>query len=201
MATTITYTAKEQKLQSFGWQGGARVQAAARAVKMVRPICSECQVGEFTVPGWFKTCDHGPGPGGSPYWSLQPKVRKIPKTGVDEDGDMVLLETEVRTKLVLMPNMCEVVLNIRQNSGQSVEMALRKGYKFLADEGIAPMCQLYGCGKTFPTVNTAYGDFCSEMHGKVVAADANEEILISVQGSNSPKANQAARKQLSEIVV
>src|SRR5258706_9669616 len=124
MAQFLKYSAADKKkLNDFGWNGRGKGSAAFRAAKMVRPICTDCQKGLDTPAGWYDVCEH------DPYWSLAPKVIKTPRYETDEDGDMILAETQVRTKMIRVPNITEVIISVRQNDGQGVQKARNKGFK------------------------------------------------------------------------
>lgn len=169
MAQMIKYSAADKKKYiTFEWAGRGNGMAAVRCEKMLRPICNTCQKGLDTLVGWEKTCEH------EPYWSLQPKVIKTPKYETDEDGDLVLVDTEIRTKMVKIPNIAEIVISPRHNDGRGVEKQKAKGFIPVTSGGVAPMCDMYGCGRAWPAIRTNYGDYCSELHAKLCVADALE---------------------------
>jgi len=139
-------------------------------VKMVRPTCRECQ-GPDAPANWWANCGH------DPYFTKKPHIKKVERyeteliDGVERE---VLAGTDTRTYLVREPNITEVVVTARANDGRGVEKKQRYGFKQLPDIGYAPMCEMYGCGKAFPTVDTQYGVYCSENHAKLCVADILE---------------------------
>lgn len=189
MATIIKYSAADKKkYKSFEWAGRGKGSAALRASKMVRPICNECQVGLDTPINWFEKCEH------DPYWSLSPKVLKTPVYETDEDGDMILKQTDVRTKMLRVPNVTEVVNSARSNDGKGIEKMQKKGFKHFPEVNLAPMCEMYGCGRPWPVVRTEYGDYCTENHAKLCVADITE-VKFTV---NDPR---VYRQELQNVVI
>src|SRR6266568_368775 len=181
VATQINYSpADRRKLTTFEWNGRGSTAGALRALKMVAPRCQTCQTPETVKGGsprqfsWMKDCVHGAGPAGAePYFSLQPKVIKTPKLEPDEDGDLTLVETAVRTKMIRVPNIVEIPISERFEDGEAVQKAASHGFKVLPDVGLAPMCEMYGCGKAWPTVGTDFGAYCSEVHAGLCIDDAD----------------------------
>lgn len=168
MATQISYSAADKKkLKAWEWPG--QNVATSRSVKMVRPQCGECQQGLDTAPGWWRSCTH------DPYWSSQRKTRKIPVWKLDpETGEEVLQEETTQTRRVRVPNILEVALISRSNDGEGPRrFHSMKGYRYLPEIGLAPMCEAHGCGRAWPTVQTAQnGVYCSEAHAKMCVGDA-----------------------------
>ena len=205
MSTTIQYTREQREtLYDASWKGSGKGAGAVRAVKMVRPECSICQIGGDEVVGWWNhyentedSHDH--------YWGLRPKTLRVPKYIKDEDGDLVLDEAGTkaasRTKFIRVPNIVEVLVQESSNSGLAVQkFTQRKGFKTLQAIGVAPMCELYGCGKSFPSVRTEYGDYCNVTHAKL--AIANEiGVKFTVWNDGSKEAKDIMRKELQEIQV
>jgi hypothetical protein len=191
MATAVRYSAAEKKkLKAFEWNGRGSAMAALRAVKMLAPRCETCQTPEVIKAGnprqwtWMQDCTHGAGPDGmKPYFALQPKVIKTPKLEQDEDGDFTLVETAVRTKMIRVPNIVEIPLSERFDDGESVIKAEKHGFKHLEDGGLAPMCEMYGCGKAWPGVQTDLGRYCSEDHARLCVADATGVTLTVNDGA------------------
>lgn len=189
MAQILKYSAADKKKYiTFEWAGRGKGNAALRADKMVRPTCKECQIGLDTPRDWAEHCEH------DPYWSLQPKVIKTPVYATDEDGDMVLTETVTRTKMIRVPNITEVTNSVRHNDGEGRKKMQAKGFKLVTEVGIAPMCEMYGCGKAWPVVRTEYGDYCSQGHAKLCIADITE-VKFTV---NDPR---VYRQELQNVVI
>lgn len=193
--------AERKKLKTFEWNGRGSATAALRAKKMVQPRCAECQTPEVVRPEsptrwtWVNTCTH------NPYWSLRPKVTKVPKIvpELDEDGnetgDFIQEDVVVRTRMIVEPNIVEIPMSIRFDDGEAVRKAAGHGYKVLSDQGIAPMCEMYGCGRAWPTVGTDFGVYCSTQHAKLCALDEMETTFLII---NDP---QLQKEQLRSIEV
>lgn len=195
MATKITYTkAQKDKLKDFGWSSRGHQHGAFRAIKMLRPVCYECSSQPGRFRNWVKDCVH------DPYWRLQPKEIKVPVYITDEDGDMVLDEVATnkgkKVKMLRFPNIVEVPLATNINAGEGVTRATqKKQFRYLEEEDVAPICQMWGCGASWPTVGTeGFGDYCSENHAKLCAAHEQGIILPS----NDPA---AMRRTLADIAI
>lgn len=172
MAQQVKYKPTDRKnLIAFEWGGRGHGTGAVRALKMVRPICKLCYLGPDTPSDWHQKCEH------DPYFSKKPHIKKVDifeiqdVDGVDRE---VLTGTETRTFLVKEPNITEVVASVRSNDGQGPAKKRRYGFRELPEVGYAPMCEMYGCGKAWPEIGTAHGNYCSENHAKLCIADALE---------------------------
>lgn len=196
----IEYTAAEKKkLITWEWAGRGDSISGLRAIKMARPICDKgCQSGLDTVSGWWLDCKHGPEEkDGSPYWRFRQHTKKVDVFApvLDADGnptDEFSGTKDTRVFFKLEPNITEVVYDIGIGSGQNPGMFARtKGFVLLGDIGVAPMCELKGCGKAWPTVlvsayTVATGDlsvqfaearFCSERHARLAGA-RNQNVFL-----------------------
>lgn len=203
----VKYSAADKKkLKTFEWNGRGSATAAMRAMKMVAPRCQECQTPEVikddspTRWTWMKDCPH------NPYWGMQPKVTKVPKI-VDEigedgkpTGDYIQEDVVVRTRLIAQPNIVEIPMAERFEDGQAVQKAARHGFRILTDAGIAPMCQMYGCGKAWPTIGTDDGIYCSREHAQLCVIDFNNtaEGVPTFLTINNPKLR---KQELAEVNV
>lgn len=193
MAQELRYTAADKKkLRAWEWQGST---ATSRAVKMARPQCSVCQVGKDTKPEWWKTCDH------DPYWSSQRKVRTTPVWKINEaTGEEELVEETSTTRRVRVPNIVEVPLTKRANSGKGpVLFQVFKGFRYLPDIGLAPMCETHGCGKAWPSVATRGGNFCSEEHARAVLMD--EEGVNTVSYATNDVSTASLNEAKNQVVI
>lgn len=171
--------------------GARRSGAAVRMVKLMRPICPNSKIvlkkgpdGELTpVPlgagevnhqkgnprGWWEACEEA---GHNPYftrreWSVpRPKIEEDPETGERvQTGTVFVLNEEIR------PNVAQVAIGQRYNSGRGASLAIeRKGFKRLSEFGYHEVCQYRNCEEPI-TTKTAAGDYCSKMHAQLVAAD------------------------------
>lgn len=201
MALTIEYTAaQKKKLYDAGWNGRGSEVGAVRSIKMVRPICKPCQSEPYKVTTWWSVCPHRGEDGLAIYWSQWPKVIKTQVIGKDDEGDMALLNTVTRTKIVVLPNVTEVIQDEGKNIGRGPEKMRVKGFLFMEEAKLAPMCQMYGCGRSWPTVRTEeYGDYCSEYHAKLCVATA--EGIVMTEIIRSKKAEQVRKAQLREVYI
>lgn len=195
MAQTIVYTkAQLSKLKAWEWTG---VLDDSRVIKMARPQCRICQTGKVDLPpNWADSCTH------DPYWSSQKKTRVKP-TWEDQvnpdtgETESVLTGEETTTYRVRVPNIVEVSFHARSNAGKGPQLfQVFKGYKRLPEVGLAPMCEMRGCGKAWPTVRTRFGDFCTEQHARAVGADiegankvvyATDDVRASTLAEATPR--------------
>jgi hypothetical protein len=199
MSHEVRYPEKmRETLKTFEWNGRGDANGAIRAIKMAQPICEICQTVEAIRDEspirwtWMKDCEHGP-QGMGPYWSFSPKVINTPKIVEDEDGEFVLDSVATRTKMVLMPNIVEIPITMGFESGEGLQKAAHHGFKVLSDIGLAPMCEMYGCGKAWPLVGTDFGNYCTEIHAKLCIADAEGVLLII----NNPKKRSEQLRSLN----
>lgn len=150
---------------------------SGRFIKMLKPQCPlERQDDEdsFENPcsedggAWWVDCEKR---GHDPYYTT---IKK---------GDQ-----EVRR-----PNLTQVALNIRVNSGQGVESAKRRGRKMPEEMGLAPFCQYLDCwSQNIKFKNAEYGDYCTEDQLKMVMVDVNE---VTLEVLNEKK----RRRQLAQL--
>lgn len=151
-----------------------------RAIKMLRPSCLEtdregrptggCQ-SEANLPSdWWRLCLSR---GHDPYISVVERTERKPKLSEpDEQGRRQVEGHEEVVWYEEHPNLAEVVVNIRVNSGQGVEKARRKGFVLPEERGLAPFCQYWGCWSQDIKVRSGrFGDYCSDAQARVVAAD------------------------------
>lgn len=174
----INYTeAQRKKLVKWEWQT-PNIVSGFRSVKMLRPICKECQDNPQHPVNWSEFCTHG----GEDkekylYWSLRPKTIKIPSYEQDADGDLVLVKEDVVNKMILVPNWSDIAADLGHSDGaMPTYLHDSAGFRFPEEIGLAPMCQMYQCGKAFPRVRTTLGDYCEEYHAKI--AISNERGIL-----------------------
>lgn len=179
MSTTIKYDKKDMdRLTKFEWAGRGDTVGGLRSIKLARPICQEgCQGSLDTELTWYLRCTHGPKEkDGSPYWRMRQHVKKVQVLDElkDDDGNgtgQYVGSTQTRVYFTLEPNITEVVYSISHDNGEGPQIAMDfKGFKMLPDIGVAPMCELKGCGKAWPTFGTEFGNYCSEEHALYVGA-------------------------------
>ena len=185
------------------------VRFGQRSLKMLRPVCRVCQVGDNIPRDWYKDCTH------DPYLAVA--ETKVPVTVyediVDEKGEPTgtkkVVGVEHTVEFRVVPNWVEISLSTRVNSGRGLEMAQAKGF-ILPEElrtpaypdGIAPICQFRECyaqdtpeGKKL--LRTRWGDFCREIEAKMVAVDERGNQPLEV-GPYVPGKRSA---QLESIIV
>jgi hypothetical protein len=214
---TITYTdAQKKKLYVMEWKvKGNAVSTALRGVKMVQPICNICQGADVEL-GWWATCKHGPvEKDGSPYWRMRQHIRRVEAFTpvVDADGKETGAFTSNRGPdgkapaqnfFTLEPNINEVAYNQGHASGRLPgNQRLYKGWKFLEELGIAPMCMLKGCGKAFPTIKVETDYFCSVEHARAVGA-REQQVFPPIEGIKlfpGVEVEEVAKKMLEREVV
>lgn len=180
----------------------AETKYPLRSVKLIRPICEECQVAGH---GWWETCEH------DPYHRLKPIVTRTEKKEVDPDTGLVTItgrETKVQ-KFVHTPNVEQAFLMLRINSGLGVDAALAKGFRFPQEvqptrptgeadpefDGYAPMCEFQNCYKPNPTIKARHSSlsenrmvpperqiayYCTAQHAKLAKQRDTENVVREV---------------------
>lgn len=198
MSTTITYSAPQRKqLKTEEWRGSVSPHGVRRAIKMVKPICFECQDPWPAPQGWWNDCPH------RPYERMVPKTIKHEVYRQDEDGDTVLDEEETKRaskkKMILVPNVVEVMLHQQVNDGRGPEkMSILKGFKSFPEAGYAPMCEAYGCGRAWPTFKSdEYGTYCGEAHARLCAM--KEDEIFSLAGSSADVSSKDVKKARRDL--
>lgn len=161
--------------------------APLRTVKMAQPSCEEHQ-----RPGnkWVAQCQAA---GHNPFIHEYEKVIEEPIYEIDEDGDKVLVGTKTKVKVFSEYNITQVPLDEGINSGQGPRFYIRKGFVYLEDIGIAPMCQMNNCWRKVE-VRGPYGDYCSIEHARLCAA-AQDRVPLEIID------NKKRRRQLSSFDV
>jgi hypothetical protein len=199
MSTTISYSQADRKrLKKFEFNGSVSSLGVRRAIKMVKPICMICQHNSTDPnPGWWDECQH------HPYERLVPKKIRVETFKEDEDGDLVLDEestkASMKTKMVLIPNILEVMKHVQANDNNGpMKFKTLKGFKTLPEVGYNPMCEAYGCGRSWPTFDAGtrgtedyYGVFCGRAHAELVAM--KEAGLFSYLGASSDVDTQSEK--------
>lgn len=187
------------------WKGprGYRMAPCSREVKMLRPLCGQCEdaVGgsKYLPHGWWNDCEH------DPYISYVEKPVTRPVTEEQEDGSKKLTGTETTLVPEARPNWVSITHAGGMNKGRGVDKGLRRGYIYpqqlkseLFPDGIKRRCQFREC---YSEDLTQYrnGWFCREDEAKLVAVSDNEETYqISGIGGRSDKLQ---RQQIDSMVV
>jgi hypothetical protein len=159
-----------------------------RALKMIRPICQECQ-SQDDAPGWWYRCIDK---GHQPYFSADREDFKTKrKTERDEDGDLVITG-EVKVPIIIQggPNLAQVLLTGRHNADQHTAMrkARGKGFREPQELGLDPFCDAFNCWSQDDLQDyEGLGRYCSKDQAKAVAADQRHiklEVLNDEQKVN-----------------
>lgn len=169
-----------------------------RMVKMSKPSCPsrKDENGEIIFEGcqdsgvyqWWNTCTHGP------YTSTVERRNVKTLTEDMEDGTRrVTGKEEIRFE-VETPNLVQVPLSLRVNSGRSIDNKKALGYLMPEDLGFASFCQFVDCWSQEITHRTAYGNYCCEWQAKTIAADENEDKLEILDAKKR-------QRQLAQVAV
>lgn len=164
---------KEKTAIQVETKSNPRSGANIRMVKMAQPICKECQFPHRF--GWWNDCPH------DPYWTEEMVETSEPQMEEQEDGTFLITGEKKRLIKKRTPNLTQVALTERHNSGQGVVLSQRnKGFKFLQEINLEPMCQFRDCWRSVQgdkKVRTDWGDFCSSQHARLVGADELGVVL------------------------
>jgi len=218
-------TAKEKKLDKIpGFSQGVRDNAAVRMLKMARPICPNSKLkmakdseGKWVAaenqpqncqlsndPKWWETCAEL---GHNPYWTIRTWYEPVDLVEEDEDGNQIVTGQKRIKHQVKRPNIAQVAIHIRVNSGQGAIMKMRDhGFARLADIGFEEACQFRNCQKPLDPKysGTSYGSYCSYNHLSLIAADVEGVALHYpsqlINGGEFEKVRKARQKQLREAV-
>jgi len=202
-----------EKLQKIpGYSQGVRANAAVRMVDLARPICPNSQRkrnsdGSWADIGancqlaggqWWVMCEEM---GHDPYFSVQTYYETVDVT--DDEGFVV--GTKKKAVNVRRPNVAQVALGRRHNSGNGVKNAIeKKGFKRLSEIGFEEVCQFRNCQNPVNPRYTspAFGAYCSFEHLSLIAADAQEIMVPQIngvtEGPNIEKVRQRRSKMLRE---
>lgn len=147
--------------------------SATRAVKVMRPMCKECQLEFRNGRGWWKICDSR---GHDPYYRKTEEIVKVP-VREERDGRVMVTGYEEIINTTKRPNLKAVNVHIRVNSGRSLEKGIvNRGYRPLTDFGYHPMCEMSKC-EAPSKIDTRYGRYCKERHARLVGANVEERAL------------------------
>lgn len=165
---------------NLGIHARAGYSPVGRTIKMLVPSCAECENPARKTAGWWNTCPH------NPYVAKSEVAENIP---IVETIDGERLVTGHKSKLIYneVPSSREVELNVRVNSGTSVDRWRRHGgimpeeYRGefagkKATEGFAPFCQYQGCWSQDIKFKTDHGDFCRQEEAKLVSIEELEGV-------------------------
>lgn len=215
--------AAKQKLEKIpGFSAGVRANSAVRMVKLARPICPNSKIkmvrgedGKWVAaevqpqncqlsgePRWWEMCESL---GHNPYWTIRVWYEPVDIVEEDENGDQIVIGQKRVKHTVKRPNIAQVAVGIRHNSGQGAKFKIeRHGFKRLSEIGFEEVCQFRNCQKPLDPkfTGTNYGSFCSYEHTALIGADA-ESILLNypeprLNGQEYERVKREREKQLRE---
>jgi hypothetical protein len=219
--------AKGKELQEIpGWSRGVRDNSAVRMLKMARPICPNSKIemekdtrGNYVPKDvgpdrmncqlqggeWWKACEEA---GHNPYYRTYTWTTTEPVLEEDDKGRLVKVNDQYIYHTETLPNIAQVAISIRVNSGRGAENAIKKkGFKRLRDIGYFEVCQFRNCqNPVSPKAKSRkFGDFCSMNHLQLIAADAQGEMLhypdSVINGPEHGRVVRQREKQLREAAV
>jgi hypothetical protein len=208
----------EELQQIPGMSQGVRENSAVRMLKLARPICpgsahetepdgrggsrpvvNPTRINHQRLGGeWWLACIEA---GEDPYSTTQTWTES--RDIFDDNGEFV--ETKRVKHSRTIPNIASTPIGIRYNSGRGYERALAKGRKRLAEVGYAEVCQFRACQRPVSPKwrSERLGDFCSESHMGLIAADQQGVALTQRtefgMGEES-KLEARRRRQLKEAL-
>lgn len=176
--------------------GGVNENAAIRVIRMVIPNCpadpsptlvrrdgtevpNPRYTGDPNCQQVYQINNHGRWDvskcielGHDPYHTTFRK--SIVEDVVGDDGYV----TDTRTRIAVEKrlNVIAVSVNPRHSSGMDVALAEARGCKRLSDFGFSDPCEFRSCSAP-QRVATRYGNYCSERHARLIAADLTEKFL------------------------
>jgi hypothetical protein len=188
-------------------RGKQKLNLAWREVKMVAPVCENCQ--EQGLPRWWETCDHNPYVSNIREDFSVPDItdengHEIPEGTIacEQCGSTTFEQNGVKIKPTFrtQPNTRGVRLDSTVSGGQQPLIQKEvKGWKPVTDLGLAPMCEFSRCyealtdefGKDRPsTVRTRFGNYCTREEAQLVALNLDQE---AVEVFNEQKRKQQIR--------
>jgi hypothetical protein len=207
-----------------GYSVGVRAGAALRDITLGQPVCPNSQIRGKIVNGNYEAPELGPGlencqlargewwidcaqRGHDPYYRTIRMYHTVDIEEVDEEtGDVYVVGTKRKVRVVKTINATQVSPSITHNSGQGVARKIKYlGYRRLKDLGFAEVCQYRACQKEPAYRSEGLGDYCSLEHLNLVAAREDGEFLsiTDTQGLNAgyeAQSEKKRRKQLQETM-
>lgn len=218
---------KEELKQIPGFSQGVRENSAVRMVKLGRPICPHSKIEmerdskgvprpKYDGPNplncqsaggeWWKMCEdlgHNPYFTTTKWYTTQDVIEE--KKDAEGNGTGVFVKTgeDLIPHEEVRPNIAQVAISIRINSGKGAIIAVqKKGFKRLPDLGYFDVCQFRNCQKPVQRKwkSQKYGAYCSKEHLALIAADA-ESIALEYPHSefNAEKHVQAKRRRQRQL--
>lgn len=181
-----------------------------REIKVSYPSCTEqkmlvlglppdqaCQLPHNIHAAWWVDCDAA---GHQPYFSLTRQSMRRPQLVEDSPGRYKLLGyDEEEVWFEQSPNLTQITLSDRVNSGVGLALYSVVGYVLPEVIGVAPFCQFRDCwAQDIKIRHEIYGDYCSETQAKLIAADIDG---IRLEVMTHDYALEKRKKQLAAINV
>lgn len=116
--------------------------------------------------------------------------RAVVEEVVDENG--YVTDSKVRYVVEKRLNIVPISHGPRLGSGQLLALARARGGKPLEDFGYWSPCEFRACSKR-QQVETKFGNYCSERHARLVAADRRQMLLTTP--SDPYSRDQAVRER------
>lgn len=135
--------------------------------------------------------------GHEPYYTTL--RRKVIEEVIDDDG--FVTESKVRVKVTRRLNVMPIPISVRHATWKSMELAVARGAKPLEEFGYMTPCDYRQCSQPVK-IKTQYGDYCSERHARLIAADARGVLLpISADtGGETADKTEMEREDLLESI-
>lgn len=180
--------AKILEAASIGVRTG--IGGGMRTIKMLQPICMECQP-LYRHPLWWKLCTHKGDEGLDYLFETRQETKEVPILGKKEVNGVerdVIIATEQVVVERRQPNLQQVPTHERINSGKSMGNALYHGCVRPEDLGYRKMCEYGNCfEQPDQLLDTPYGFFCTDQQARLVAADV-DEITLEIADDKKRKA-------------
>ena len=198
--------AEKQQLKKLpGFSQGVRANSAMRMIKLAAPICPNSQRkrqsdGTFVDVGqncqlsggrWWEMCESL---GHNPYYTTRTYYEPVDIK--DEDG--FITGTKKRPVEVTRLNVVQVPVARRMHSGRGVVNSIeKKGRKRLKDVGYEEVCQFRNCQNPInPKYRSrAFGEYCSNDHLALVAADQQSIMLPQIGGFEGAQIEQTRQNR------
>jgi hypothetical protein len=165
--------------------GNTKLNFAIRMVKLVAPQCRVCTEGPHAAD-WFRTCPH------DPYFHAQEVPEVVEEREPQPDGTYLVTDRKTVVRVRRMPNLRQVPHSPR-HLGYALRNKLLKGFALPEQLGILPFCQFGDCwSQDLPERwrGVVHGDYCSEAHAKVMAAQ-HESVSLEIGEDPGPRAKRA----------
>lgn len=228
----MTGTAKSAARKALeklpGYSMGVRDNAAVRMVKLARPICPNSKISmvkdsdgkwvprELQLPNcqlakgtWWIDCEargHEPYFTNRVWYEVQDRLETEIDPVTGEEFETVTGQKRIK-HVNRYPNIAQVSLSIRHNSGRGAEFKIaRHGFKRLGELGFEEVCQFRNCqvAVSKPGHGGVYGNYCGREHLMLAAADQESVMLhmpeASLNGEEFEKVKKLRRKQLREAI-